>query len=112
MDVRALRESACTLCRLRVSNAFGGKAGFNVDVIHFFPQGVLSAITLVWRVTRDRVARDGVWFETGLLLCPYSLVQGKVQYHVAGAEALKFGPELTLFPLSVVFPLPTVGPLS
>lgn len=43
---------------------------------------------------------------------PYCLVQGKVQYHVAGAEALKFGPELILFPLSVVYPLPTVGSLS
>ena len=50
-----------------MSSAFGGKAGFNVDVIHFFPQGVLPAITLIGRVTRGRVARDGVWCDTGLL---------------------------------------------
>lgn len=56
-----------------MSSAFGEKAGFNVDVIHFFPQGVLSAITLVGRVTRDRVVRDGVWCEAGLLLCPVAL---------------------------------------
>ena len=38
---------AVSLCRLHVSNFFGGRAGFDVDASHILPQGVLAAITLV-----------------------------------------------------------------
>lgn len=43
-----------------------------------------------------------MWGKTLLPSGLYCLAEGKDQYHVAEAEALKFGPELTL-PLSVVF---------
>ena len=35
-----------SLYRLNVPSAFGGRAGFDVDARHVFPQGVLAAITL------------------------------------------------------------------
>ena len=36
-----------SLCRLHMSNAFDGRAGFDVDASHIFPQGVLAAIIFV-----------------------------------------------------------------
>ena len=50
-------------------NAFGGRAGFDVDGSHAFPQGVLTAITLVGCVADDGGARTCAGCEVGLLLC-------------------------------------------
>ena len=36
-----------SLYRLHVPRAFDGRAGFDVDANHIFPQGVLAAISLV-----------------------------------------------------------------
>ena len=35
------------LCKVCVPSAFGGRAGFDMDASHLFPQGVLAAITLL-----------------------------------------------------------------
>ena len=36
-----------SLYRLCIPNAFGGRAGFDMNASHVFPQGVLAAITVV-----------------------------------------------------------------
>ena len=46
-----------TICRLHVPNAFGGRARFDVDTSHVFPQDVLAVITLVPCVAGDREAK-------------------------------------------------------
>ena len=48
-----------SLCRLYRPNAFGKRAGFDVDTSHVFPQGVLAAITFVVDVAGDRGAKAG-----------------------------------------------------
>ena len=42
-----------SLCSLHVPNGFGGSAGTEVTTGHIFPQGVLTAITLVGDVAGD-----------------------------------------------------------
>ena len=42
-----------SLYRLCVPGAFGGRAGFDVDASHIFPQCVLAAIALVVGVAGD-----------------------------------------------------------
>lgn len=56
-----------SLCRLCVPSAFGGRAGFDVDTSHIFPQGVLTAITLLGGVAGDGRASTGC--KAGLTLC-------------------------------------------
>ena len=46
-------------------NAFGGRAGFDVDASHVFPQNVLAAITLVSGGAGDRA---GLGCEARILL--------------------------------------------
>ena len=55
--------------RLHVPNAFGERAGFDVDPSHVFPQGVLAAITLVGSGTRDGSARAGALCKVRRPLC-------------------------------------------
>ena len=57
------------LYRCSVSTAFGGRAGFDVDPSHIFPQGLLAAITLVGGGARDGEARAGAQCEAGLPFC-------------------------------------------
>ena len=51
-----------------VPSAFGGRAGFDVDISHVFPQCVLAAITLVGSGVGDGEARTGTGCEAGLPL--------------------------------------------
>ena len=48
-------------------NAFGGRAGFDVDVSHIFPQHALATIILVMDVAGDGGPRAGGGCEVGLL---------------------------------------------
>ena len=57
-----------SLYRLCVPNAFGGRAGFDMNTSHIFPQGVLAAITLVRSGAGEGGARAGSRCELGLLL--------------------------------------------
>ena len=58
-----------SLNSLRVPNGFGGRAGSDVSMSHIFPQGVLSAITLVGGWAGDGGARTRANCDPGLLLC-------------------------------------------
>ena len=57
------------LYRLFVSNAFGGRAGFDVDASYIFPQSVLAAVTLVGGEAGRRVGRAGAECEVGFSPC-------------------------------------------
>ena len=46
---------AC-LYRLHVPSAFGGRAGFDLNISHVLPQGVLAALTL--RSEERRVGKE------------------------------------------------------
>lgn len=51
-----------SLCRLCVSHAFGGWAGFDGSANHVFPHGVLAAITLVaGRVEMKGAGTRALW---------------------------------------------------
>lgn len=51
-----------SLCRLCVPSVFHGRDGFDVDTSHVFPQGVLTAITLIEGVAEAEVlAQGGKW---------------------------------------------------
>ena len=54
---------------MHVPTAFGGRAGFDVDASHVFPQGVLAAVTLVGDGAGGGGARDGAVCEAGRPLC-------------------------------------------
>ena len=56
------------LCRLHVSDVFGGRAGFNMDASHVFSQGVLTGITLKGDGAGDRGTRAGAQCEAELSL--------------------------------------------
>ena len=56
-----------------MSNAFGGRAGFDVDVSHVFPQGVLAALIFVVVRAGGGGARAGAGCEVGLPLCSTAL---------------------------------------
>ena len=58
-----------SLYRLCVPNAFGGRAGFEMDVTYIFPQGTVAAITFIGRGAGDEGARAGIGCEVGLPLC-------------------------------------------
>lgn len=62
-----------SLCRLHMSNAFDGRAGFDVDASHIFPQGVLAAIIFVGVEAGGAGARAGAGCEVGLPLCSVAL---------------------------------------
>ena len=59
--------------RLCVPSAFGGRAGFDMDKSHVFPQGMLAAITFVWSGAEDGLDRAGMGYETGLPLCSVAI---------------------------------------
>ena len=61
-----------SLYRLHVPNAFGGKAGLDVDASHVFPQGVLPAVTFVGDGAGDGGARACTGCEAGLLSTQWS----------------------------------------
>ena len=86
-------------------SAFGGRAGFDVAVSHIFPQHALATIISVMDVAGDGGPRAGGGCEVGLLcsvLIPAQLRVGAgSEYQIAGTEALRVGPELSLFHLSV-----------
>lgn len=46
-----------SLYSLYVSNGFGERAGFDMNTVHVFPQGVLTGITLVGHGTGEGGAR-------------------------------------------------------
>ena len=56
---------------LHVPSAFGGRAGFDMDMCHFFLQHMQAAITVVVGGTGDWGARAGAECEAGL--CLYSV---------------------------------------
>ena len=51
------------------------RAGFDVDDSHIFPQGRLTAVTLVGDVAGDGEARVCVGCEVGLALCSMAIPQ-------------------------------------
>ena len=63
-----------SLCQLHVPSAFDGRAGFDMEASHVFPQGVLTAVTLVQGGTRDRGARVGARYEARLPLCSVAII--------------------------------------
>lgn len=54
-----------SLYELHVPDFFGGRTGFDMDTCHFFPQDVLTAITLV----EDGRTEAGAVYEVGFPLC-------------------------------------------
>lgn len=87
---------------LLVPSGFGGRAGFDINIGHLFPQGELPAVTLVGGGTgvgwaTDNVSRGFSSAQWLTLLC----IQGRVGCHDAGAEALKVKSKLAMFPLRV-----------
>ena len=91
-----------------VPSTFAGRAGFDVDASHVFPQDVLAAGTLVW----GGAGEGGVMLEFGVKrnflsaqwLSPL-YGEGRVCSPVAGAEALRVWPERVLFSFSICFSL-------
>ena len=71
--LKGFSNVAVSLYRLHVPIAFGMKAGFNLDVSHVFPHGVLAAITLVVGWAREGGATTGPGCETGLPLCSVAI---------------------------------------
>lgn len=57
------------LYRLHIPSAFDGRAGFDMDPTHVFPQGVLAAMTLVEGRAGDEGATARAIREARLLLC-------------------------------------------
>ena len=58
-----------SLYSLHVPNGFGDRAEFGVNTIHVFPQGTVTAITLVDGGAGDGGSRARTRCEPGLLLC-------------------------------------------
>ena len=87
-DLKGSSYVRVSLYRLLVSSVFSGRAGFDVDASHIFPQGVLANITLVFGRTGDEGGRAGTWCEGRLTLCSVAvtglLVVGS-ESQVAGA---------------------------
>ena len=54
-----------------MSNGFGERAGFDMNTVHVFPQGVLIAITLIEGMAGDGGASTG--WEVELPLCSVSV---------------------------------------
>ena len=82
--------------------ALVGRFGFDVNTSQVFLHGVLAAITMVGGGAGDGGAMAGARCEAGLPLCSVSfttlLGEGRGGSQDAGAEALKVGSELVLFP--------------
>ena len=57
------------MCRLCVSNVFGARAGFYMDVSHSFPQCVLAAITFIGGVVGFGRSKACAGCEVGVPLC-------------------------------------------
>ena len=94
-----------------IPSAFGEKSGFDVDTSHVFPQSLLAALTS----GGVRLEMERLELELGMrpgfpsaqwLLVPY---RGGVLSQVAGAQDLRVGPKVTLFPLSVCLLLSAQG---
>ena len=62
-----------SLYSLCVLSHFGRRAGFDVNTSPFFPQGVLSATTLVEGGAGDGGARAGARCKAGFPLCSVAL---------------------------------------
>ena len=58
-----------SLYNLHVPSTFGGRAGFDVNASHIFPEGVLAAIPLAGGRAGEGGARAGARCEPGLPLC-------------------------------------------
>ena len=103
-----------SLYRLCVPNAYGGKAGSDVDASHIFPQGVLTALTLVGGGARDGRARAEARCKTGLPLCSVAITApSRVR---SNPKLLKQNPyglgQAGSLPFKCVFfPLPAPRPL-
>lgn len=102
-----------SLYRLRVPSCFGGSAGFDMHRSHVLPQGVLAAVTLVGGIAVDGRASSRTRCEAGLplrssLSPPYKV---GVRCLVAGAEVLRVGSKLALFPIMCA-PSPPTPALS
>lgn len=61
------------------AQCFSGKAGFDMDTSHVFPQSVLAAVTLIGSGVRDWEARADIRYEAGL---PFSSVAIAVLFGV------------------------------
>ena len=61
------------LCRLCETSTFRGRADFDVDDCHIFPQGMLTTISIVVSDTGDGLARAGIQYEAGLSLCSVTI---------------------------------------
>lgn len=87
-----------------VPSVFGGRAGFDENMSHVFPQGVLATITLVVGGAGDRRAVTYTGCDFGLPFCSIScnyLSGARSTSQDAKVEALEVRLELALFPLSV-----------
>ena len=58
-----------SLYSLHVPSHFGGRAGFDINTGHVFPQLALAAVTLVGGGTGEGGARAGARCEPGLHFC-------------------------------------------
>ena len=80
-----------------------------MDASCIFPQGVLAAVTLVGGGAGDGGAGASAGYEAGIPLCLVSITA------LLGVgltpTCWSRSPELALFLLCVLFPLPTPGPL-
>lgn len=63
-------EPLCSLCE---PSTFRGRADFDVDDCHIFPQGMLTTISIVVSDTGDGLARAGIRCEAGLPLCSVTI---------------------------------------
>ena len=102
------------LCKVCVPSAFGGRAGFDMDASHLFPQGVLAAITLLGGGAGDEGVRGGAWCEAGLSLCSVAITT--LSGVGSGPKMLKRKPlgssRVGSVPFKYVLsPLPALGPL-
>lgn len=96
-------------------NAFGRRAGFDVDINHIFSQCLLAVISLVQVGVGDRGARYCTVCEAELPLCLVIVTAlPRLGFHIkstAGAEARKVNLELALFSLNVLFLFLSLGHL-
>ena len=55
-------------------SGFGGRAGFDMNTCHIFPQAVLSVLTLAGGGVGNGVARARATYEVELLLCSVAII--------------------------------------
>ena len=72
LPIPIFKGCLCTgesLDSLSVSSGFDERAGAEVNRRYIFPEGVLTATTLVGCGVGERGVKSGVWCATGLFLC-------------------------------------------